>query len=56
MFHAFIKAAAEWHKKLPLKQQDFESLHWQALNSIGLVAALKSINLFTYARFSLCPR
>ncbi len=26
MFHAFIKAAADWHKQLPLKQQDFESL------------------------------
>ncbi len=26
MFQAFIRAAAEWHKKLPLKQQDFESV------------------------------
>jgi putative glutamine amidotransferase len=26
MFQAFIRAAAEWHKKLPLKQQDFESM------------------------------
>ncbi len=26
MFQAFVRAAAEWHKKLPLKQQDFESL------------------------------
>jgi putative glutamine amidotransferase len=26
LFHAFVRAAAEWHKKLPLKQQDFESL------------------------------
>jgi len=26
MFQAFIRAAAEWHKKLPLKQEDFESL------------------------------
>ena len=26
LFQAFIRAAAEWHKKLPLKQQDFESL------------------------------
>jgi putative glutamine amidotransferase len=26
IFQAFIRAAAEWHKKLPLKQQDFESM------------------------------
>jgi len=26
LFQAFVKAAAEWHKQLPLKQQDFESL------------------------------
>jgi putative glutamine amidotransferase len=26
LFQAFIRAAADWHKKLPLKQQDFESL------------------------------
>ena len=26
MFQAFIRAAAEWHKKLPLKQKDFESM------------------------------
>jgi putative glutamine amidotransferase len=26
MFQAFVNAAAEWHKKLALKQQDFESL------------------------------
>jgi putative glutamine amidotransferase len=26
MFQAFIHAASEWHKQLPLKQQDFESL------------------------------
>ena len=26
LFHAFIRAAAEWHKKLPLKQRDFESM------------------------------
>jgi len=26
MFQAFIRAAAEWHKQLPLKQQDFESV------------------------------
>jgi putative glutamine amidotransferase len=26
MFHAFVRAAAEWHKRLPLKQQDFESM------------------------------
>lgn len=26
LFHAFIRAAAEWHKRLPLKQQDFESV------------------------------
>ena len=26
MFQAFIKAAAEWHKKLALKQKDFESV------------------------------
>jgi putative glutamine amidotransferase len=29
MFHAFIKAAAEWHKKLAAKQKDFESLPGQ---------------------------
>ncbi len=26
MFNAFIRAAAEWHKKLAMKQKDFESL------------------------------
>ena len=26
MFQAFIKAAAEWHKKLAMKQKDFESV------------------------------
>jgi putative glutamine amidotransferase len=26
MFQAFVRAAAEWHKNLPLKQQDFESM------------------------------
>jgi putative glutamine amidotransferase len=26
LFQAFIRAAADWHKKLPLKQQDFESM------------------------------
>jgi len=26
LFQAFVRAAAEWHKKLPLKQQDFESV------------------------------
>jgi putative glutamine amidotransferase len=26
LFQVFIRAAAEWHKKLPLKQQDFESM------------------------------
>ena len=26
MFHAFVQAAAEWHKKLAKKQQDFESV------------------------------
>lgn len=26
LFQAFIRAAAEWHKKLPLKQRDFESM------------------------------
>jgi putative glutamine amidotransferase len=26
IFQAFIRAAADWHKKLPLKQQDFESM------------------------------
>ena len=26
LFQAFIRAAADWHKRLPLKQQDFESL------------------------------
>lgn len=26
LFQAFVRAAAEWHKKLPFKQQDFESL------------------------------
>ena len=26
MFQAFIKAAAEWHKKLAVKQKDFESV------------------------------
>ena len=26
MFQAFIRATTEWHKQLPLKQQDFESL------------------------------
>ena len=26
LFHTFIRAAAEWHKKLPLKQRDFESV------------------------------
>jgi putative glutamine amidotransferase len=26
LFQAFIRAAAEWHKKLPLKQPDFESM------------------------------
>jgi len=26
MFQAFVRAAAEWHKKLSLKQQDFESV------------------------------
>jgi putative glutamine amidotransferase len=26
LFQAFVRAAADWHKKLPLKQQDFESL------------------------------
>jgi putative glutamine amidotransferase len=26
LFQAFIRAAADWHKKLPLKQEDFESL------------------------------
>jgi putative glutamine amidotransferase len=26
LFQAFIRAAAEWHKKLPLKQPDFESV------------------------------
>ena len=26
MFQAFVRAAAEWHRKLPLKQQDFESM------------------------------
>ena len=26
LFQAFVRAAAEWHKQLPHKQQDFESL------------------------------
>ena len=26
LFQAFVRAAAEWHKQLPLKQQDFESV------------------------------
>lgn len=26
LFQAFVRAGADWHKKLPLKQQDFESL------------------------------
>jgi putative glutamine amidotransferase len=26
LFHAFVQAAAEWHKKLANKQQDFESV------------------------------
>ena len=26
LFQAFVRAAADWHKRLPLKQQDFESL------------------------------
>jgi putative glutamine amidotransferase len=29
LFQAFIRAASEWHKQLPLKQQDFESLPGQ---------------------------
>ena len=32
MFQAFIRAAAEWHKKLPLKQQDFESVPGKHVN------------------------
>jgi putative glutamine amidotransferase len=26
LFQAFVRAAADWHKKLPLKQKDFESM------------------------------
>src|SRR5271165_4974674 len=26
LFQAFVRAAADWHRQLPLKQQDFESL------------------------------
>ena len=38
IFRAFVQAAAEWHKKLANKQQDFESVEKELIHHRGTEA------------------